>query len=90
MMVVDRAKGTISHHSFGEFATFVEPGDHLVLNDTRVVPARFFSNDGRKEILRLAREPDGSWKCLVRPGKKFRLGDQIIIGDSTGTVQAIL
>lgn len=89
MMVVERAKGAISHHSFGEFATFVEPGDHLVLNDTRVVPARFFSNDGRKEILRLAREPDGSWKCLVRPGKKFRPGDQIRIGDSTGTVQAI-
>jgi S-adenosylmethionine:tRNA ribosyltransferase-isomerase len=89
MMVVDRAKGSISHHSFAEFASFVEPGDHIVLNDTRVVPARFFSNDGQKEILRLARNADGTWKCLVRPGKKFRLGDQVTIGTCTGTVQAI-
>ena len=46
MLVVDRAAGTITHHSFREFPQYLRDGDLVVLNDTRVVPARYFSNDG--------------------------------------------
>lgn len=89
LMVVDRTAGTISHRRFPDFAEFVGPGDLLVLNDTRVVAARFFSDDGRGEILRVEALDERRWKCLVRPGKRFRLGDAFVVGGCTGTVTAI-
>lgn len=89
MMVVDRAAGTITHRWFRDFPEYLRPDDLLVLNDTRVVAARFFSNDGRREILRVEALGERLWKCLVKPGKKFKPGHTIEIGDSTGTVTAI-
>tara|TARA_R110002096_G_scaffold82164_1_gene191126 strand:+ start:5457 stop:6431 length:975 start_codon:yes stop_codon:yes gene_type:complete len=89
MMVIDRNSGTIGHHRFSDFAGYVRPGDELVLNDTRVVPARYFSNDGKKEILRVDVLGPGRWRCLVRPGKKLRVGRTVEIGDSVGTVVEI-
>lgn len=89
MMVVDRASGTIEHRMFAEFPDFVDEGDRLVLNDTRVVPARFFSNDGKKEILRVEAVGERRWKCLVKPGKRFRVGHTVEIGDSVGRVVEI-
>lgn len=89
MMVVDREKGTIEHRQFGDFPSYVGSEDLLVLNDTRVVPARFFSNDGSSEILRVEPLTDRVWKCLVRPGKKFKPGRTVEIGDSKGTVLEI-
>jgi S-adenosylmethionine:tRNA ribosyltransferase-isomerase len=86
MMVVDRAAGTITHRSFADFPEYVRPEDLLVLNDTRVVAARFFSNDGTQEILRVDATGPLLWKCLVKPGKKFKPGRTIEIGDCTGTV----
>ena len=88
MMVIDRAKGTIEHRNFGEFPGFVD-GKLLVLNNTRVARARYFSNDGRVELLRLQALDELLWNCFVKPGKRMRLGDQIQIGDATGTVEAI-
>ena len=88
MMVVDRAAGTVSHRHFVDFPTFLRPGDEVVLNDTRVVKARFFA-DGGIELLRLAVLPDGHWRCLVRPGRKLRVGRTVRIGGSTGTVTAV-
>jgi len=89
MMVVDRAAGTIDHRQFTEFPSFLRPGDEVVLNDTRVAKARFFADDGRIELLRLGVEPDGAWRCLVKPGRKLRVGATVRIGPSTGTVTAI-
>lgn len=89
MMVVDRAAGSISHRRFVEFPEFLRPGDEVVLNDTRVVKARFFSEDGRIELLRLEVVPDGRWRCLVRPGRKMRVGHTVRVGGSTGTVTGL-
>lgn len=89
MLVIDRAAGTLSHRRFVEFPEFLRPGDEVVLNDTRVVKARFFSDEGGIELLRLGVNPDGSWRCLVKPGRKMRLGRSLRIGDSTGVVTGI-
>lgn len=89
MMVLDRTAGTISHRSFADFPQFVGADDLLVLNDTRVVAARFFSDDGRCEILRVEALDERTWKCLVRPGKRFRPGHTVIIGGCTGTVLSV-
>ena len=88
MMVIDRAKGTIEHRNFAEFPHFVDE-KLLVLNNTRVARARYFSNDGRVELLRLQALDELLWNCFVKPGKRMRLGDQIQIGEATGTVEAI-
>lgn len=89
MLVVDRAAGTITHRRFSDFPEYVRADDLLVLNDTRVVAARFFSNDGTQEILRVEALGERLWKCLVKPGKKFKPGRTIVIGECTGTVTAI-
>lgn len=89
MLVIDRQAGTIEHRMFREFPEYVRQDDLLVLNDTRVVAARFFSNDGRMELLRVDVVGPNRWKCLVRPGKRLRVGRTIEIGDSTGTVVEI-
>lgn len=86
MMVVNREDGRISHHHFAEFSDFVGKDDLLVLNDTRVVSARYFSNDGTQEILRVDTTGERRWKCLVKPGKRFKPGHTIKIGTSVGTV----
>ena len=89
MMVIDRTAGTISHRSFADFPGFVGADDVLVLNDTRVVAARYFSDDGRSEILRVEALDERTWKCLVRPGKRFRPGNAVVIGGCTGTVLSV-
>jgi S-adenosylmethionine:tRNA ribosyltransferase-isomerase len=89
MLVVYRAAGTISHQQFTDLPSHLRPGDRLVLNDTRVLPARFFSNDGRTELLRLDHTDPLLWRCLVRPGKRMKIGRTITIGGSTGTVVEI-
>jgi len=86
MMVVDRAIQSIEHRSFLDLPSFIREGDLLVLNDTRVVPARFFSNDGSKELLRLHSLSSTRWRCMVKPGRRLRAGHRIEIGESTGTV----
>lgn len=90
MMVVDRATGQIEHRVFADLPQFVRDGDLFVLNDTRVVPARFFSNDGTREVLRLSALTPTRWRCMIRPGKKFRLGHTVEIGEAIGRVVEIL
>lgn len=89
MMVVDRAAGTIAHHRFADLPSFLSPDDLLVLNDTRVVAARYFSDDGSREILRVEALDERTWKCLVRPGKRFKPGHTVVIGGCTGTVLSV-
>lgn len=86
MMIVRRDEGTIEHARFSDFPGLVDEDDLLVLNDTRVVPARFFSNDETREVLRVDVVGPRRWKCLVRPGKRFKVGRTVDIGDSIGTV----
>ena len=90
MLVVDRASRSITDALFTSLPALLSPDDLLVLNDTRVVPARFFSNDGRKELLWLADAGERRWRCMVRPGRKMRPGDRIEIGSCTGIVLEIV
>ena len=89
MLVVDRERQSIEHRSFRDLPSYIREGDLLVLNDTRVVPARFFSNDGTKELLRVNTLSPTLWRCMVKPGKKLRVGHQIEIGEATGTVREV-
>nr|WP_193212702.1 tRNA preQ1(34) S-adenosylmethionine ribosyltransferase-isomerase QueA [Luteolibacter marinus] len=86
MMVVHRDSGTIEHRMFRDFPGYLRPDDLLVLNDTRVIPARLFSDDGKIELLCLDRLSPVEWRCLVRPGKKMREGRSVTVGGTTGTV----
>ena len=90
MMVVHRDSGEISHRRFTDLPAYLKPGDVVVLNDTRVVPARFFSPDGSREVLRLESLSPTRWRCMIRPGKIFKLGSTVTIGDATGVVEAVL
>jgi len=89
MMVLHRAEQRIEHHLFAEFPSYVQKGDLVVLNDTRVIPARAYSDDGRIELLFLEALGDTTWKCLVKPGKKMRLGASVTIAGNRGTVEKI-
>ncbi|MES2505441.1 MAG: S-adenosylmethionine:tRNA ribosyltransferase-isomerase, partial [Verrucomicrobiota bacterium] len=90
MLVVNREAGTLEHRFFADLPQYVRPGDLWVMNDTRVVPARYFSNEGSREVLRLEPLTATRWRCMVKPGKKFRLGHTVQIGEATGTVEDIL
>src|SRR5438045_8564240 len=79
MMVLHRDTQAIEHRQFRELKTFLQQGDLLVLNDTQVLPARRFSNDGVIEFLFLERLGPGRWKCLVNPGRKMRVGASAMI-----------
>ena len=90
MMVIDRKTGSISCHMFEEFIDFISEGDLCVLNNTKVVKSRFMSDDDKIEITRLDEPEPNLWKCLVKPGKKMRIGHSIIIDGVTGSVENIL
>src|SRR4029453_4615860 len=74
MMMLHRTTQTIEHRQFRDLKTFLHEGDLLVLNDTQVLLARRFSDDGAVEFLFLERLGPRRWKCLVKPGRKMRLG----------------
>ena len=79
MLVMDRREQRIEHRKFAELPQFLKPDDLLVLNNTRVVNARRFSDDGKIEFLFLEEQAPTRWKCLVRPGRKMRRGAQTFI-----------
>ncbi len=89
MLVVHRDTGVLEHRHFHHILDYVQPGDHFVLNDTKVVPARYFSNDGKIELVRAGLAHELVWKCLVRPGKKMKVGRTVSVGDAIGTVESI-
>jgi S-adenosylmethionine:tRNA ribosyltransferase-isomerase len=89
MMVLHRAEQKIEHRQFGELKTFLQPGDLLVLNDTRVLAARRFSDDGGIEFLFLERLGPTRWKCMVTPGRKMRVGATAMIDDVCLRVEEI-
>jgi S-adenosylmethionine:tRNA ribosyltransferase-isomerase len=90
MLVVHRQSGQLEHRRFLDLPEYLQPEDLLVLNNTRVVPARFFSKDGHREVLRLETLSEKCWRCMVKPGKRFKIGHVVEVGDSTGRVVEIL
>lgn len=89
MLVVHRDSGLIEHRMFREFPEFLRADDLLVLNDTKVIPARVFSDDGKIELLCLDRLSPVEWRCLVRPGKKMKPGRTVTVAGITGTVTEV-
>ena len=85
LLVLNRKTGERQHHIFRELADFLHPGDCLVVNNTRVIPARLLGvKEGTGagiEVLLLKRCEDNVWETLVKPGKKARLGARISFGD---------
>ncbi len=90
MLVVNRAAGTIEHRMFTDFPEYMSEDDLLLLNDTKVIPARVFSNDGGIELIVTDRVTDTEWNCMVRPGKKMKVGRTVSVGDAVGEVIEIL
>jgi S-adenosylmethionine:tRNA ribosyltransferase-isomerase len=89
MMVLRRERETIEHRMFREIPEFVQPGDLFVFNDTRVLTARKFSDDDRIEFLFLEQLAPRRWKCLVKPGRKMRIGASTTINHVRAHVQEI-
>lgn len=85
LLVLDKETGEIKHKIFKDIINYFEEGDLLVLNDTRVLPARLFGNRIGKEesieILLLKKVENDKWECLVKPGKKARPGHDLEFGD---------
>ena len=85
LLVLDKETGEISHHVFREIKEYLHPGDCLVVNDTKVIPARLIGSkigtDAKIEILLLKRKDDQVWETLVKPGKKAKPGARISFGD---------
>jgi S-adenosylmethionine:tRNA ribosyltransferase-isomerase len=89
MMVLHRDTQTIEHRQFRQLKRFLKKGDLLILNNTQVLPARRFSDDGAIEFLFLQRLGPGRWKCLVNPGRKMRVGATAEIGNVILSVEKI-
>ena len=95
LLTLDKTTGAVGHHRFFELPDFLRPGDCLVLNDSRVLPARLIGHrptGGACEVLLLVDKGEGLWECLVRPGRKLKPGAQVLFGDGqlTATVEAEL
>jgi S-adenosylmethionine:tRNA ribosyltransferase-isomerase len=90
MLVLHRHDGRIEHRAFRDHPEYIQADDLLVLNDTKVVPARFFSDDGRVELLRLDAVSELEWRCLVKPGKRMKPGSEITVGGVPGRVERVL
>ena len=83
LLVLNRSTGQIEHRIFREIGAYLRPGDLLVLNQTRVIPARIYAHKvtgGRIELLLLRREDDHIWECLVG-GKGLVLGKRVTLED---------
>ena len=85
LMVLDRKTGEIEHHIFKEVIDYLNPGDCLVVNNTKVIPARLFGSkegtEAKIEILLLKRKENDVWETLVKPGKKAKPGTRISFGN---------
>lgn len=90
MMVVERSSGRIEHRRFTDFPGFVRPSDLLVLNDSKVIPARLHDVGGKIEMLLLEKKDDRHWIAMVNPGKKMRPGASIETAGTQVTVLEVL
>ncbi len=85
LLVLDKKSGAVSHHIFREITEYLHRGDCLVINDTKVIPARLIGSkigtDAKIEVLLLKRKENNIWETLVKPGKKAKAGTKISFGD---------
>ena len=85
LMVLDKETGDVTHRHFYDIKDYLRPGDCLVLNNTRVIPARLIGEKeethSRMELLLLKRKSDNVWETLVKPGKKAKIGARFSFGD---------
>ena len=85
LMVLHKDTGSIEHKIFRDIIDYLNPGDCLVINDTKVIPARLMGikedTGAAIEVLLLKRNADDVWECLVKPGKKARTGARIVFGE---------
>ena len=88
LMVLDRQENTIEHKHFYDIIDYLNSGDCLVINDTKVLPARLMGvkedTGASIEVLLLKRKDDCTWETLVKPGKKCRIGARIVFGAESG------
>ena len=93
LMTLNRATGEVGHHHFYELPDFLRPGDCLILNDSRVLPARLLGQrlpgGGACEVLLLTDKGDKTWECLVRPGRKMRTGAKLSFGNGELTAEVV-
>ena len=92
LLAMNRVTGEIQHKRFYDLPEFLRPGDCLVLNDSRVLPARLFGRrrgGGACEVLLLIDRGEKTWECLVRPGKKLRTGTTVTFGDGELTAEVV-
>ena len=85
-LVMDRNTGALSHKHFHEVIDHLQPGDCLVMNDSRVLPARLLGHrptGGAVEILLLTQKEGDVWECLAKPGRKLHTGAEVIFGDGS-------
>lgn len=93
LLVLDRETGKTEHHIFKDVIDYLNPGDCLVINNTKVIPARLFGSkegtEAKIEILLLKRKENDVWETLVKPGKKAKPGTRISFGDGLLTGEVI-
>ena len=93
LMTLDRVSGAMGHHHFYDLPDFLNPGDCLILNNSRVLPARLVGQrlpgGGICEVLLLNDKGDKVWECLVRPGRKLRKGTRLTFGNGELTAEIV-
>lgn len=86
LLVVDRASGQMDHRVFSDLPEYLRPGDLLVVNETRVLPARLAAvkddTGAAVEVLLVRERYENAWECLVKPGRKVKPGTRLVFGDS--------
>ena len=93
LLVLDRATGNYRDRHFSDILEYFQAGDCLVVNDSRVIPARLQAKrptGGNVEIFLLRPHAHDCWECLVKPGRNAREGQRLLLGDLTATVEAVL
>ena len=93
LMILDRRTGEIGHRRFYDLPSLLCPGDCLIMNDSRVLPARLLGRrlpgGGACEVLLLTDRGENVWECLVRPGRKLRAGARMTFGDGSLTAEVV-
>lgn len=93
LMVLDRQTGDVEHRHFTDILEYLHPGDCLVINNTKVIPARLFGvkedTQAKIEVLLLKRKENDIWETLVKPGKKAKSGTKLVFGDGLLTAEVV-
>lgn len=93
LMVLDRQTGDVQHRHFTDILEYLHPGDCLVINNTKVIPARLFGvkedTQAKIEVLLLKRKGNDIWETLVKPGKKAKPGTKLVFGDGLLTAEVV-